>query len=801
MIKTNGKNQGRAKQRKVLADYEFNIGSTDFTIVKEFIVNHIRKTYEYGDDIAKALETKKEMDFDSIMPVLDSKKIVADPKTEEDKATNMHIQTVHTSRVEKVIDREAKYESNKGNAYALLLGQYSKVMKHNIKSRQDFDSNVDGNPIALLKAIEEHSVCYQENKFCILIVIDALKALINLKQKENEPLIDYIKRFKSSCDVVTAQLGGNLKLKKCMKSLSLTEDETYEAFKSCLLLVNADSSKYGSLIRSLSSQYSLKNDQYPRTLVATNNVLSNHRFDKSSKGKFQKKTDHSEKDKDKVEESNPELSFAQMEGVCYCCGKAGHRSNKCQYRDKPKEEWHINKVKGIQNLMKSEKKEDASWCGIQHTLKCLTQEEVTQNDSLLDKILLDSQSSIDLFANKNLVTDIQPADKELMLSTNAGQKMINKKAYVPDYGWVYFDEDAVANVFSMAKMRDKFRVSYDENEDALVVHHPKKSVQFKRGEDNLYTLKAKYNTKTCLVETVEDNKAFYTKRQVEKAKQARQLLHTLGFPTVNDMKVMIKMNSVSNCPVTIEDVELAEKIYGKDVASLKGKTVRRKPNPVVNNMIELPPELMEAQGKVEICFDILYINELPFLTTVSKNILYRTIEYLPNEKMMTIKKALESVISIYKYAGFVIEDMSSDKEFKPLAIALKDEHHITLNLASAQEHEPHVERSIRVIKERIRAQIHQLPYTSLPKNLIKYLVMEATRKLNFFPPKHGISKYYSPREILHRQKLEYHKHCLIPTLSYVQAHDDDTLKKIRIKHELSIVFTFAQVQTNREGMS
>jgi len=123
-----------------------------------------------------------------------------------------------------------------------------------------------------------------------------------------------------------------------------------------------------------------------------------------------------------------------------------------------------------------------------------------------------------------------------MLSTNAGQKMISKKAYVPDYGWVSFDEDAVANVFSMTKMRDKFRISYDEKEDALIVHHPKKSVQFKRGEDNLYTLKAKYNTKTCLVETVEDNEAFYTKRQVEKAKQARQLLHTLGFPTVNDMK-------------------------------------------------------------------------------------------------------------------------------------------------------------------------------------------------------------------------------------------------------------------------
>ena len=50
--------------------------------------------------------------------------------------------------------------------------------------------------------------------------------------------------------------------------------------------------------------------------------------------------------------------------------------------------------------------------------------------------------------------------------------------------------------------------------------------------------------------------------------------------------------------------------------------------------------------------------------------------------------------------------------------------------------------------------------------------MECTKKLNFFPPKGGISKYYSPREILHHQKLDYGKHCTIPQFSYVQAHDE-----------------------------
>jgi hypothetical protein len=33
-----------------------------------------------------------------------------------------------------------------------------------------------------------------------------------------------------------------------------------------------------------------------------------------------------------------------MEGEFYCCGKAGHKVPQCQFKDKPKAEWAINKV-------------------------------------------------------------------------------------------------------------------------------------------------------------------------------------------------------------------------------------------------------------------------------------------------------------------------------------------------------------------------------------------------------------------------------------------------------------------------
>jgi hypothetical protein len=49
---------------------------------------------------------------------------------------------------------------------------------------------------------------------------------------------------------------------------------------------------------------------------------------------------------------------------------------------------------------------------------------------------------------------------------------------------------------------------------------------------------------------------------------------------------------LSNNLVTIEDIKIAEEIFGLEIGSLKGKTTRKKSNLVVNNYIDIPQELM-----------------------------------------------------------------------------------------------------------------------------------------------------------------------------------------------------------------
>jgi hypothetical protein len=71
-----------------------------------------------------------------------------------------------------------------------------------------------------------------------------------------------------------------------------------------------------------------------------------------------------------------------------------------------------------------------------------------------------------------------------------------------------------------------------------------------------------------LISTVTGNRKGYTLRQFEQAKEARNLYHIVGTPTMENFKPLLWMNVIKNCPVTVEDIYIAEKIFGPDLSSL-----------------------------------------------------------------------------------------------------------------------------------------------------------------------------------------------------------------------------------------
>ena len=56
--------------------------------------------------------------------------------------------------------------------------------------------------------------------------------------------------------------------------------------------------------------------------------------------------------------------------------------------------------------------------------------------------------------------------------------------------------------------------------------------------------------------------------------------------------------------------------------------------------------------------------------------------------------------------------------------------------------------------------------------MVKYMELELGRKLNIFPEKHGVSKYYSWRMIVCHKNMNYEEHLKIVFGTYVLAKNE-----------------------------
>jgi hypothetical protein len=227
------------------------------------------------------------------------------------------------------------------------------------------------------------------------------------------------------------------------------------------------------------------------------------------------------------------------------------------------------------------------------------------------------------------------------------------------------------------------------------------------------------------------------------------------------MKSIVKSNLIVNCPVTVEDIDRAEKIYGPSVPILKGKTTRQTPLSVASDYVAAPPEIMSANKCVTLSGDLFFINKVPFFPTISDHIKFTTAEHIASRKLLTQLVVLlgsQHVQALCAARGFQVKCLLMDGEFVPLKHELASRG-IALNTTSANEHVPKIERQIRVIKERVRATRHTLPFKVLPLTMLIELVYSSILWINAFPPKGGVSTNLSPRNIMTGIQFDYNKHC------------------------------------------
>ena len=331
----------------------FTIGSdrtgSDFVVNKRFILNHLQKTLgNHGADVATALRDKKAFDFTTCFPkVIKSQVDPAINKALYDEETAIY-EKLLTSQINGYSKRIDSYASNCEKAYLIIWSQCKKAMQLKILAKSNYQADIHNKVIKLMIVIEELSICYEENKYEHAIIGDALRSLINIKQKDIEDLNDYTLRFTNMRDIFVSQLGGQMIFHTLVDTAANPsnmclpiQQESWDQFLAYQYMERALPERYGSLMAGMATQKSLKNTQYPKTIEEAYAVLDSHPWDKRNKEvkakpkqPDQKKNGNQSQTSQKTQKTDDnsiisEVTFAQLEGKCFCCGDTGHNSKSC----------------------------------------------------------------------------------------------------------------------------------------------------------------------------------------------------------------------------------------------------------------------------------------------------------------------------------------------------------------------------------------------------------------------------------------------------------------------------------------
>jgi hypothetical protein len=322
------------------------------------------------------------------------------------------------------------------------------------------------------------------------------------------------------------------------------------------------------------------------------------------------------------------------------------------------------------------------------------------------ELLLDNQSSCDI-ATPDMLTDIHQVDGWLYLDTNAGQLRTNLKGYLPLLGKeMWCSDEIIANIISWKSIRndeENYHCGYEYEDRAFYItnKHTGNTLWFPEQKNGLHVATVDYSDlqhDVCLAQTdnkiptVKDNQAWFTKKQIDGANRARAFQRIACYPPDADLIKALSLGKLKNVDFTIDDVKNAAKIYGPDLAAIKGRTTRKEGRGPINDYVEIPEEFIEAHKDIELTMDIVTVEGLKFFHSKDTNIKYHYVEYLPNTKQPAIRSSLDRVFGRYNQAGLYVDTIHADNEFEFLKDELETpEHQINVNICAAEEHEHVIE--------------------------------------------------------------------------------------------------------------
>ena len=190
--------------------------------------------------------------------------------------------------VDEFVRRSNALINNKEQAYSLLWGQTSDVMKAKLEACDDYeDMNNDNDLMVLIENMKRLVYKFEDHKYVPSSLYSAQKNFYNHVQQKDQDNTAYLEKFNSLLKVIESY-GGSIGDDKALRKLrpgydALSANEKTKANKDIkqmhlayCYLRGSDSVRYGKLKEGLDNDYSQGNNRYPHTITESYQFLMNY---------------------------------------------------------------------------------------------------------------------------------------------------------------------------------------------------------------------------------------------------------------------------------------------------------------------------------------------------------------------------------------------------------------------------------------------------------------------------------------------------------------------------------------------
>ena len=473
---------------------------------------------------------------------------------------------------------------------------------------------------------------------------------------------------------------------------------------------------------------------------------------------------------------------------CKGCGQFGHWLRECPKKDAKsgQENSEKPKVKAFNKFKKTTVlfagagddavDDETSIFMMQHEVKTTVLSAVSKQHSPLfnsNEVVYDCAAECHVFQDERFLVQCR---EEKTRVRGVGGATVSRVGALPGFpGRAVVLAQCPANLLS-GIIVDKigYEIIFKQNVSYSIVIDDSLTIIFDKRDTGFYTcdfsryaddLAMRFSTASTVgVTTVRELENDYSKREIARAGQARELQRSLAWPSTADLVDCLRAGTIVNCPVSVEDVMRAEAIWGGGVAIHKGKTTE--PGPTDSHAISLPRMPRKVQT---LHSDILVVLGVPLLITVAKPLNLLIASEVPKaRKAKEMAVTMLAQVSKLRAARFEVANIFVDGETPLLAAApILANHNVELICTGTGEHVVVAERAIRVVKERVRCIITELPW-ELPVCWVKYLVYYAVTRINSLPRSSGSG--LSAREEFRGTRLNYMHDLTLCFGDYVQAY-------------------------------